>query len=55
MQKMQEDYFDSLKKDCHPNECKEHEFIKLYYKGTHSDYGCIHCGMKTLTPELFKK
>ena len=52
---MQEDEFDQMKKTLKPEECKEHNFVKLYYLGSHSDYGCTLCGLKTLTPELFKK
>ena len=53
MLRMQEDEFDRREKTCTPAECKEHCFAKLYYLGTHSDYGCIHCGLKTLTPEIY--
>ena len=52
---MQEDEFDRMTKTLKPEECKEHHFVKLYYLGTHSDYGCTLCGLKTLTPEIFKK
>ena len=52
---MQEDEFDQITKTLKPEDCKEHHFVKLYYLGTHSDYGCTLCGLKTLTPELFIK
>ena len=53
MKHMQEDEFDKIDKKTKPEECQHHDFIKLYYKGTHSDYGCILCGFKTLTPEEY--
>lgn len=51
--KMQEDEFDKLDFPLKRDECKKHDFVKLYYSGTHSDYGCIRCGFKTLTPEQY--
>ena len=51
---MQEDEFDKIKKPLKPEECKEHNFVKLYDSGTHSDYRCTLCGFETLTPELYK-
>lgn len=29
------------------NKCPPHEIVKLYYLGTHSDYGCIKCKRKS--------
>ena len=55
MEKMQESEFDKIIKKTTPDECREHSFVKLYVLGTHSDYGCIHCGFKTLSPEMFSK
>ena len=55
MTHMQEEDFAKLRKTVKPEECKKHEFVKLYYLGTHSDYGCILCGFKTLTPEEFNR
>ena len=55
MEKMQESYFDQIIKDTKPENCTEHHFVKLYDLGAHSDYGCIKCGFKTLTPEIYKK
>ena len=52
---MQEDEFDQMKKTLKPEECKEHNFVKLFYLGSHSDYGCTLCGFKTLKPESLKK
>ena len=52
---MQEDEFDKIKKPLKPEECKKHDFVKLYVLSTHSDYGCTLCGFKTLTPELYRK
>lgn len=53
-ERIQEDEFDNMKRSISPKECKHHDFAKLYYLGSHTDYGCIHCGFKTLTPELFQ-
>ena len=36
-----------------PDDCKQHKFVKLYNLGSPTDYGCLRCGMKTLTPEIF--
>ena len=55
MEKMQEKEFDEMIKSANPAACKKHCFIKLYELGTHSDYGCKYCGLKTLTPEKFEK
>jgi len=52
MYKMQEEEFDKIKATKKPELCN-HEFVKLYTLGTHSDYGCLLCKVKTLTPELF--
>jgi len=43
---MQEDEFDKIKKS--DEKCPPHEVVKLYYEGTHSDYGCVKCKMKSL-------
>lgn len=51
--KMQESEFDKIEFQTKPENCTKHEFAKLYDQATHSDYGCVHCGMKTLTPEQF--
>ncbi len=31
----------------------QHDVVKLYYWGTHSDYGCEKCGMKSYNIEDF--
>lgn len=54
MEKMQEDVFDKIKPTEHPKKC-QHEFVKLYHLGTHTDYGCTKCKIKTTTPELNRK
>lgn len=47
MKRMQEDEFDKLEKMDKPCLKGRHEVVKLYYLGTHSDYGCEKCGMKS--------
>lgn len=54
MEHMQEDVFDKIPITEDYQNCN-HEVVKLYYLGTHSDYGCIKCGMKSLILEDFKK
>ena len=57
MRHMQEEEFDKLKfpyiNKNHKNEKCEHSVVKLYYLGTHSDYGCEKCGMKSSRIEDF--
>ena len=55
MRHMQEKEFDEITKPLKREECTEYNFVKLYELSTHTDYGCTLCGLKTLTPEFFKK
>lgn len=55
MEKMQEKEFDDIPQKNSVEECKEHEVVKLYYLGTHSDYGCKKCKLKSLDLNVFKK
>lgn len=50
---MQEDDFDAMKPQTEIKDCKVHEFVKLYQMGSHVDYGCVHCGFKTTTPDQY--
>lgn len=50
MRKMTEKEFDDI--PAVQGSCPPHEIVKLTYLGTHSDYGCIKCKIKTFTPEL---
>ena len=43
---MQEEEFEKIEKST--EKCPPHEVVKLYYMGTHSDYGCIKCKRKSL-------
>ena len=54
MEHMQEDNFDKIPKT---EDCKNcnHEVVKLYDLGSHSDYGCVKCGMQSSILEDFKK
>ena len=61
MKHMQEEAFDKLNfsdldKSGKNKECK-HSIVKLYYLGTHTDYGCEKCGFKSKTSffRTFKK
>jgi len=49
MEKMQEKEFDEIKATCKPENCNHQRIVKLYYLGTHSDYGCLDCKIKSLT------
>lgn len=51
MEKMQEDYFDNIKKS--NEKCPPHEIVKLYINGTHTDYGCKKCKIKSLDLTVF--
>lgn len=58
MKHMQEEAFDKLNfsdldKSGKNKECK-HSIVKLYYLGTHTDYGCEKCGFKSLLIEDFE-
>lgn len=54
MYKMQEEEFDAIVIDESTSNCPPHEVVKLYYLGTHSDYGCVKCKMKSLRLEDFQ-
>lgn len=53
MKNMQEDEFDKIERTNLAKLCK-HEVVRLYQFGSHSDYGCINCGMKSLIIEDFR-
>lgn len=36
------------------SECPHEKVVKEYYLGTHSDYVCLNCGMKSLSRDDFK-
>lgn len=48
MQHMQEEKFEIIKKKNEICKKDEHDVVKLYINGTHTDYGCVICGMKSL-------
>ncbi|MFR6064888.1 MAG: hypothetical protein ACLUH5_02440 [Eubacterium sp.] len=50
MQKLQEEEFAKIKPTTKPEECT-HEIVKLYYKGSHTDYGCIKCKAQSFNKE----
>lgn len=54
MRKMQEKEFDELPRTTIDAEAHRHEVVKLYVNGTHTDYGCIKCKMKSLVKEDFE-
>lgn len=53
LKNMQEDEFDKIERTNLAKLCK-HEVVRLYQFGSHSDYGCIKCGMKSLIIEDFR-
>lgn len=53
MQKMQGDEFNAIEPVIKQGEICSHEVVKLYFDGTHSDYGCIKCKMNSLILENF--
>lgn len=55
MKEMQEKEFDRITFKPNNEECVlgKHEVVKLYMFGTHTDYGCIKCGIKSLCLEYF--
>ena len=55
MEKMQEEEFDKINPTYDPNECNHQNIVKLYYLGTHSDYGCLDCKIKSFDLSLFMK
>lgn len=55
MRKMQEDEFDKIQPTTKIGEICTHDIVKLYIKGTHSDYGCIRCKMKSLVLDSFNR
>lgn len=54
MYKMHEEEFDAIVIDENTAKCPPHEVVRLYYLGTHSDYGCVKCKMKSLRLEDFQ-
>ena len=54
LEHMQEDKFEKLVFNTTPENCN-HEIVKLYYWGTHTDYGCKKCGKTAPNIETFRK
>ena len=52
MKHMQEKEFNKLEPI--DGKCPPHKVVKLYDNGTHSDYGCLRCKMKSLILEDFE-
>lgn len=55
MQKMTEEEFDKIAYEYNIKECDHSQVVRLYYMGTHTDYGCMKCGMKSTVKEHFNK
>ena len=51
MTKMTEEDFDKLVASTTPEKCDHKDIVKLYYLGTHTDYGCIKCKCKSSNKE----
>lgn len=54
MEKLQETEFTQLNATCEARRCN-HNIVKLYDKGTHSDYGCVNCKMQSMNLEDFER
>ena len=54
MEKLQETEFAQLNATCEARRCN-HNIVKLYDKGTHSDYGCVNCKMQSMNLEDFER
>ncbi|MCI8470449.1 MAG: hypothetical protein HFJ35_03000 [Clostridia bacterium] len=54
MERMQQEDFDKIKPTIKSGERCSHSVVKLYYKGTHSDYGCVRCKMQSWNKEDFE-
>lgn len=55
MLKMQEIEFDKIEPQTNKKEQCLHNVVKLYTFGTHFDYGCTKCKMKSLNLSDFQK
>lgn len=55
MTKMAEEDFDKLEASTTPEKCDHKDIVKLYYLGTHTDYGCIKCKCKSSNKEDFNR
>ena len=55
MRKMQERDFDLIEKSCEVEVCSHPEIVKLYDNGTHTDYGCTQCKLKSLENDAFER
>ena len=53
MKKMTESDFDKLEASVSPEKGDHAEIGRLYYLGTHTDYGCIKCKCKSANKEDF--
>lgn len=53
MKKMTEEQFEAIPKTKKPKECKLHDVVRVYYLGSHSDYGCTRCGKMSTAIEDF--
>ncbi len=47
MERMQEKDFDKIEQTTEFKQC-DHKVVKLYELGTHTDYGCRFCKIKSL-------
>ena len=55
MRNLEEKEFDQIDPTKDPSECNPHEVVRLCQLGTHLDYGCIKCKMKSSNKDDFYK
>ena len=53
MRKMEQEEFNKLTFDISPKECSHIEVVRLYSLGTHTDYGCLKCGLQHTNEAVF--
>lgn len=58
MRKMDEKEFNNLTKDKSRDvvkSCDHLEVVRIYTMGSHTDYGCLKCGLQHTNKEVFDK
>ena len=55
MEHMNEEEFEKLKFKVQPFECAHLNLVKIYNRGTNTDYGCKDCGDCNTNLEYFRK
>ena len=55
MRKIDQEEFDRLEFDRSPKDCVHPEVVRIYYQGSHIDYGCVACGLSHTNKRVFDK